>query len=1125
MPCAHATRKTPCAFRLLAALLCVVALTPLSAAPYQGKRTVYTQPDGNKLQLRVYGDEFYAETRTLDGYTLVFDRNTKAYFYARLSPDGNDLVSTGVRPGQEQPQKLGLAPRISINPASRRLKAKARYDILDGASDRAAKWEAIKAANRRRREISAPVKDPPPDGPGAEDDPPPPPPAPVPPTTSGTRVGLTILVDFSDDVATIPRQDIDDYCNEVGYSGNGNNGSIYDYFYTQSDGKLEYNNVVVGYVRMPKPKSFYNNVTIEFGLCGRKLLRDALEILVAEGFDFSKCTDDGGRLHAVNLFFAGNNSGVWSWGLWPHRWSLWPDYDVGGGLSVYDYQTTDLGASLTIGTFCHENGHMLLKYPDTYDYDGSSRGTGYYCLMSSSGTTHPLSVGAYFRYHSGWCDVMDFTSNSHFRASVRVDHGKIYRYDNPDATWPGEYFLIENRQEIGWEQGSWLGDEGLMFMHCDEDGNRDDDQMTEAQHHEVSIEQADGSFHLENDVNGGEAGDMFHSGDKTQFDDTTTPNAKWWKGADGTAASGTASGMDIHTISINGETMTFIIGTGALTNPPGIGLDRVSLAPVADLGSNAVQQSYAVWNMGTGTLSYAVSNDVAWLSTSPTNGTATTESDVITVSYVTTNLTSGTYNATITVTDTNATNSPQTIAVTLTVRASAVLDVSETNLSQIANADGTGGQQTFDIRNTGGGTLAYTATSTQSWLTITPATGAVMAEVDALYVDYDASGLSTGVYYNTITVAAPGASNSPQTIAVTLTVLDLIMDAPNGGESWIGGQDYDVTWRSGPAVTGNVKLELYKGGILDTTISAGTADDGTYNWAVASDQSSGTNYSVRITSINEPLIVDESDALFTITSFALPFQEGFEGGSRPLGWIEEHTTGLADWAFQTGGYTGAGLHPATAHSDSYNACLYYSNASDDHKTKLVTPPINCGAETDPLRLTFWHYMEDWGGDQDELRVYYKTSEGGSWNLLATYVTNVASWTERTISLPNPSSTYYVGFEGNAIYGWGVCVDDIHIRALRTLQIASDHGTPTPAAGSYTNDYGTDLANSVNLNDTQGTTQYVCTGWSMTGNVPTNGGGTNMTMTLTNDAVLTWQWKTQHRLQPAAGSGGSVDQTN
>ena len=161
------------------------------------------------------------------------------------------------------------------------------------------------------------------------------------------------------------------------------------------------------------------------------------------------------------------------------------------------------------------------------------------------------------------------------------------------------------------------------------------------------------------------------------------------------------------------------------------------------------------------------------------------------------------------------------------------------------------------------------------------------------------------------------------------------------------------------------------------------------------------------------------------TTHDFQFTEGFEhGGSIPGGWIQEYAAGGVSWIFQNGGHSG---YPASAHGGSYNALFYYGNYSDC-RTKLVTPAIDFGTAIRNPQLTFWHCMTDWLGDQDYLQVYYKTSAGGAWNLLAAYTSGVTSWTLQTISLPTPGSTYYLGFEGDANYGYGVCIDDVTIVA-------------------------------------------------------------------------------------------------
>jgi hypothetical protein len=171
------------------------------------------------------------------------------------------------------------------------------------------------------------------------------------------------------------------------------------------------------------------------------------------------------------------------------------------------------------------------------------------------------------------------------------------------------------------------------------------------------------------------------------------------------------------------------------------------------------------------------------------------------------------------------------------------------------------------------------------------------------------------------------------------------------------------------------------------------------------------------------------------TAYTVPFTEGFEhAGSIPNGWSQEYVNNPAGWTFQNRGYY---WYPPSAHGGSYLAYLYFGDYGD-HKTKLVTPMIDFGVNTQNAQLTFWHYMQIWGPDQDELRVYYKTSAVGTWTWLATYTNDVSAWTQRTLSLPNPNSTYYIGFEGNAKWGWGVGIDDIVVMGE---PVTTSHGTP------------------------------------------------------------------------------------
>jgi parallel beta-helix repeat protein len=95
-------------------------------------------------------------------------------------------------------------------------------------------------------------------------------------------------------------------------------------------------------------------------------------------------------------------------------------------------------------------------------------------------------------------------------------------------------------------------------------------------------------------------------------------------------------------------------------------------------------------------------------------------------------------------------------------------------------------------------------------------------------------------------------------------------------------------------------------------------------------------------------------------------------------------------------------------------------------------------------------------------------------------------------------------------------------AVVALDVQSSRGRPTPEAGSSLYYTGTTLACLMADSPLRnGATQQVCTGWAMPGNEPVAGSGTNFTMTLTNNAALTWQWQVQYRLDAEAGPQGSL----
>lgn len=108
---------------------------------------------------------------------------------------------------------------------------------------------------------------------------------------------------------------------------------------------------------------------------------------------------------------------------------------------------------------------------------------------------------------------------------------------------------------------------------------------------------------------------------------------------------------------------------------PGIGVGG-PISVSTTVGSSPSAGSFVVTNLGGSSLSYEISDDVAWLSVSATTATNKTsgQTQSHTITYNAAGLSVGTSNATITVSNTGggenaATNTPQTISVVLTLNA------------------------------------------------------------------------------------------------------------------------------------------------------------------------------------------------------------------------------------------------------------------------------------------------------------------------------------------------------------------------------------------------------------------------------------------------------------------------
>ena len=389
--------------------------------------------------------------------------------------------------------------------------------------------------------------------------------------SSGDVRGLTILVEFTDVSTNVTASDVDELLNGENYNKYDNYCSVREYFLLMSNGKLNYSNKVVGPIKLRREREFYTRSKMKTEV----LIKEVLDILVKDmGIDLYEFdSKDENIVDALNIMYAGGTTfertrhTILNDGLEPRHGivgRIRPLKYPGKGtqIEIHYYTITALGeepGKLNIGTFCHENGHQLCRFPDLYDYGKDtveSAGIGEYCLMGSGNHLNhghtPSPVCPYLRYLVNWIDNEIQLNNPTEYEARHGDYGTIMKYKTNN---PNEFFIVENRSKLGLD--SHLHGSGLAVYHCDILGSSEWQDGTRDKHYQCALLQADGHFDLEKetkygDPNVGDAGDLFKQVEGIALSHDTTPNSRKWDGSD--------SNLRISNISAPGQIIRFTTG-------------------------------------------------------------------------------------------------------------------------------------------------------------------------------------------------------------------------------------------------------------------------------------------------------------------------------------------------------------------------------------------------------------------------------------------------------------------------------------------------------------------------------------------------------------------------------------
>lgn len=307
-----------------------------------------------------------------------------------------------------------------------------------------------------------------------------------------------ILVQFADLFFTVGENDEENnqayqafFNAEKGVSPGNSYCSVREYFRDQSDTQFSPDFDVIGPVTLSRSYTYYGEDR------GRSkdihindFYSEACQLAVQKDVDWTQYDNDGnGMVDFVFFIYAGqgqNQKGVESEFIWPKETVSTIEVKNEGRSIVFGASgcTNELfKANMDgIGACVHEMCHGL-GLPDFYDYDEKEYGMDYWDLMDSGCYKNngrlPVGLSAYELDFLGWRELVELDPESAYSLTIApLEKGgvgyKVVNKANPD-----EYFILENRQNIGMDK--YIGysvssyynalgaNHGLMISHVNFD--------------------------------------------------------------------------------------------------------------------------------------------------------------------------------------------------------------------------------------------------------------------------------------------------------------------------------------------------------------------------------------------------------------------------------------------------------------------------------------------------------------------------------------------------------------------------------------------------------------------------------------------------------------------------------
>lgn len=422
---------------LLWAILLVMCATRVLAMPANPDKISFRQPHSEiKVDIFLKGDERVHWAETVDGYALLHSEDG-SLMYAMPTPDGgmtaSNFLATNI--DERTPMVMDFLKTI---PHHLRFSQKQVDQMLS-------MWKTVEA------KAGSKAADP-----------------------HGEVHCLVVLFAFADQPFTYSKRDFQNLFNQVGYSVNGAQGSVHDYYFDVSFGQFSMTVDVIGPITGTRETAHYGNSDRGYQDFAEEVADSASKYINFDDYD----NDGDGYIDGMHIIFAGH--GEESSGnadqIWSHKWNIFSNPQYNNTIvNVYSCSPEMAGSydnQMThIGVICHELGHVFGS-PDYYDTDyaqsgGQYPGLGKYDIMSSGGWNRSGACPAHhnpytkiYIYHWADCDTLDTTQRLLTLDPVERNNNEFYRVN---TSTPGDFFLIENRQKLSWD--GYIPGSGMLVYH------------------------------------------------------------------------------------------------------------------------------------------------------------------------------------------------------------------------------------------------------------------------------------------------------------------------------------------------------------------------------------------------------------------------------------------------------------------------------------------------------------------------------------------------------------------------------------------------------------------------------------------------------------------------------------